>query len=168
MKNIYLIGMRGSGKTTIAQHLAKMLDRKWVDMDVEIKAHQQKSISEIVEQEGWEAFRKVEQQVVDEVSQLDNHIISTGGGVLMFFENGKKLRESGTLVYLSAEPETLFMRLNGKGDDRPGLKEGTLKNELEEVMKERKETYEEYANITIQTDGKTPEEITTEILEMLP
>jgi len=164
--NLYLIGMRGVGKSTIGEVLAKKLNKEFIDMDKKIEQELSKGIAEFVNSEGWEVFRKHEQQAVEAISKLQNKVVSTGGGVLMFFDNAEKLKKSGKLVLLTAEIKTIHARLE-HAEDRPSLTGTGFLEELEQVWNERKDRYHHYADQVVATDGKTPEEIVQEIIHEL-
>ncbi|MDP2691321.1 MAG: shikimate kinase [bacterium] len=163
MANLYLIGMRGVGKSTVGKLLAHELGRSFVDMDEQIALKAGKSISRLVQEEGWDAFRKLEKEEVQFISSWDNLVVSTGGGVLMFFDNLKQLKQTGTLILLTAKLETVVQRL-AESENRPSLKGKDYLEELEEVWAERRETYEKAANVIIDTEDKTPEEIVKSII----
>lgn len=166
MENIYLIGMRGVGKSTVAKLLAERLKTSHIDLDEIIVAQEGKSIPAIVEAGGWEYFRKREREAVEKVCELENRVVSTGGGVLMFYDNAEKLKRSGIFVLLTADPETIYERLS-EANDRPPLTNKSLREEIEQLWEERKEMYQEYANITIETDKQKEEEIVEEIMKSL-
>ena len=167
MSNIYLIGMRGVGKTTVARLLANKLDKPHHDLDQDIAHQEGMAISEMVKEQGWEYFRQRELEAVDRITAVQEAVVSTGGGVLMFFDNADKLKASGIFVFLTAEPESLYQRLADSMKDRPALKEGDLRDEIEQLWEERKEVYHQYADITIETDNETPAAIVERIIQML-
>lgn len=166
MNNLYLIGMRGVGKSIIGQILSEKLEKDYIDMDKKIEQELTSAIAEFVKVEGWDAFRELEQQAVEAISKLQNQVVSTGGGVLMFFENAEKLKNSGKLVLLTAEIKTIHERLE-HAKDRPSLTGTGFLEELEQVWNERKDRYHHFADQVVSTDGKTPEEIVQEIIREL-
>ena len=160
MSNIYIIGMRGVGKTTIAKLLSQKLNKEHFDLDDDIAVQEGRSISEIVEAEGWEYFRLREQEAVERISAQEDKVVSTGGGVLIFYDTADKLKQSGSFILLTAEPETLHQRLVDSMKERPSLKEGSLRDEIDQLWDERKDVYHEYADITVATDNKEPGNVT--------
>jgi len=165
--NIILIGMRGSGKSTIGKLLAKKLDKQFYDMDSLLEKKVRMTLPEYVKQLGWESFRDKESEVAEEVSHLTNVIIATGGGVILREKNINALKTNGKFIFLKT---SIIQMLNRIGDakNRPSLtKRNTLEEELEEIWKQRKSLYEQTADITIETDDKTTDEITKEIIKQL-
>jgi shikimate kinase len=147
MANIVLIGMRGSGKSSIGKHISKTANLDFIDTDELIENKAQLSIPEIVKQHGWDNFRELEAQIIQELN-INNSVISTGGGVILNPNNTSKLKGLGTVVYLEASPEILAERT--KNSDRPPLKDGlTLEQELTQLLDERQELYSNAADITI-------------------
>lgn len=165
--NIVLIGMRGSGKTTIAKLLSRRLERESIDIDKLIRQKLNLTVPEIVSKYGWEFFRKKESEITREISALNNIIISTGGGVILNPLNIKSLKENGVVVYLSAAPEILFERI-GIDKNRPALldKKNPLE-ELKEIFKQRKNLYESAADYKIDTDGLNLKQITEKIISII-
>ena len=109
--NIVLIGMRGSGKTTVGKILARKLDRELVEMD-ELIAHKAGlSIAEIVEKHGWEKFRDIEEEITGEVAGRDDIVNAAGGGVVTREKNTAELKKNGILVWLTASLNTLLERI---------------------------------------------------------
>nr|MBP9719249.1 shikimate kinase [Candidatus Levybacteria bacterium] len=130
--NIVLIGMRGSGKSTIARKLSKKLGKPYVEIDKLIAKRFETTIPAMVAAHGWEYFREKESEITKEVSAMDNVIISTGGGVVLRAENSMALQKSGKLFYLRCTIATLLKRI-GHDKNRPAL---TGQSSLEEEMKE--------------------------------
>lgn len=161
MSKVILIGMRGVGKTTTGTALADILDQDFVDLDQEIIRMEGKSVPEIVEAEGWEGFRKKEQQALHTYIEKDDLVLATGGGILMYFDNAEQLKDQGEIILLTASPETMAKRIGDS--DRPSLTGKSITEELSEIWKEREETYHNYANHIVDTEGKTPEEVAREI-----
>lgn len=166
-KNIVLIGMRGSGKTTIAKLLSKKLERDFVDIDKIINQRLNLTIPEIVSKYGWDFFRKKESEITKEISMLGNTIISTGGGVVLNPKNIECLKSTGIIIYLVARPEMLFKRI-GVDKNRPSLlnKKNPL-DELKEIFKQRKNLYESAADYKIDTNGLNLKQITEKIISII-
>ena len=165
--NIILCGMMGAGKTTIGIKIAEITGRRWYDTDGVIVDKHGK-ISDIFEYYGEAHFRKLETQVTKELSEMDNLIISTGGGLVLKSENNALLKKNGKIVFLRASHETLAQRLHVDGT-RPLLQTSTesIRDRLSRLMKERMPIYEHVADYTVDVDGKTPEQIAIEIVEMV-
>ena len=120
--NIVLIGMRGSGKTTVGAILASKLNRELIEMDSLIIDKVGFSIAEFVQRYGWVKFRDIEAEITREVAGLDNIINATGGGVVTREENIQELKRNGILVWLQAGVEILLRRIGE--DTRPPLVSG--------------------------------------------
>jgi shikimate dehydrogenase len=156
--NIVLIGMRGSGKTAVGKILAQKLGRELVEMDELISQKAGLSIPEIAEKHGWEKFRDLEEELTEEVAGRDNIINATGGGVVVREQNISRLKQNGILVWLTASVDTLVQRI-GKDESRPLLKGKSQREDMEITLAERTPLYQKAADITIDTEGKTPEAI---------
>lgn len=161
--NLVLIGYRGTGKSTVAQHLAESLGMPVISLDAEIVRHAACSIPEIVAAHGWPYFRDLEAAITQQFAARDGLILDTGGGVILRPENVTHLRAHGRLFWLQASVAAIVHRIEG-GTQRPALTEGkTFTEEVEEVLRERTPLYEAAAESTITTDGKTPAEVAAEI-----
>ncbi|MEX0424525.1 shikimate kinase AroL [Providencia rettgeri] len=138
----YIIGPRGSGKTTIGKKFAESKGYQFVDTDKLILEKAGKSIAEIVEQHGWDYFRQLETDVLKSITQSDM-IVSTGGGLVLAEENQQIMRNNGTVIYLNTNPEVLAKRLAAEpqADQRPSLTGKSLVEEIEEVMQQREPIY---------------------------
>lgn len=161
--NIILAGMPGCGKSTVARILGKKLNFRVVDTD-ELIVEKYGVISEIFEKFGEECFRNFETQVVKEIVTLKDLVVSTGGGCLLREENRTLFKSCGKIVFLRTGIETLSQRLQGD-TSRPLLK-GDLQNRLQTLMRERAPIYENSADIVIDTDGISPEEVAEKITEL--
>jgi shikimate kinase len=150
--------MRGVGKSTVGKLIAEKLGMSFVDADDEIVQQQQKTIHHLIEENGWDFFRELERDVVKRISERERIVASTGGGVLMFFDNAERLKNTGELVHLRASFITLAERIQ-MSESRPSLTGKPAEEELAEVWNDRKAIYESCADITIDTDGKTAEEV---------
>jgi len=162
--NIYLIGYRCTGKTTIGALLAQKLSWPVLDSDVELVNEQGRPISEIVEKEGWESFRSIEKGIVKKLSRLDHHVIATGGGAVLDPENVGAMKTTGKVVWLKATPETIARRMagdHGTEENRPALTDKGIFDEIEETLTIRNPLYDGAMDFAIETDTLTVEEICT-------
>jgi shikimate kinase len=162
MKNIYLIGMMGSGKTTTGQALAKLFALKFVDVDDLIVERAHQSINDIFKKQGEPYFRKLESEILHEVSMRSSQVASTGGGIVLMPENVEQMKKTGTVIYLKTSLEVLWERVKDK-TDRPLLKTRKPQKTLADLLRDRSFLYEAAQNKTFLTDQKTPEEVATEI-----
>ncbi len=165
MKNIVLTGFMGTGKTEVGRELARVLGWKVIDVDDEIVKAQKMSINEIFSRFGEPAFRDIETEMIRQVSRSRNVIISTGGGAVLRQENMDILKERGVVVCLDAAPDTILKRTSGNSE-RPLLKVEDPLGRIRELLEFRRPFYQK-ADITIDTDGKTPLLIAEEILERM-
>ena len=160
--HIFLIGFMGAGKSTVAITLKKNYGMEYVEMDRQIEKDAGMTISEIFRQKGEKAFRRMETELIRTFSDRKNLVVSCGGGVPMNPENVKLMKSMGTVVYLSATPETIFERVRHK-HHRP-LLEGNMNIEyIRKLLEGRLPAYESAADVTLQTDGKSLPEIAKEI-----
>lgn len=120
---IYLIGYMGVGKTTIGKKLAQFFDIGFIDLDKFIESKYHKTVPELFAERGESAFRLIEQKSLAEVSDIENVVISTGGGTPCFFDNVALMNQSGITVYIQAEPEELAARLQASKTVRPIIAE---------------------------------------------
>ena len=156
--NIVLIGMRGSGKTTVGKLLAERLGKQFIEIDELITQRAGQSIPEIVMRYGWQKFRDVEEEITRQVSELDNVVSATGGGVVTREQNIRELKKKGKLVWLKANTDTLLRRI-GNDQDRPSLTGRSPREDLETVLAQRSPIYQRVADFIIDTEGKKPEEV---------
>ncbi len=116
MIRIILIGYMGAGKTTVGKELAKALGVPFYDLDWYIETRMRKTVKQIFDERGEEGFRKLEYNMLHEVAEFENIILSCGGGTPCFFDNIDYLNQQGDTVYLKAEPDVLYKHLQmGKG-----------------------------------------------------
>ncbi len=161
--NVVLCGMMGVGKSSVARALSALTGRELVDTDgVIISRHG--SISAIFERQGEGYFRALETEVCRELSQRENLVISTGGGLVLRDENVAELKKKGKIFLLRATLETLCARVVAD-ETRPLLKdEATRTQTLTKLLETRTPVYERAADVIVDTDGKTVEEVAREIL----
>ncbi len=164
--NLILCGMMGAGKTTIGIKIAERTGRRWYDTDGLIVDKHGK-ISDIFEYYGEAHFRKLETEIVKDIAEKDGLVISTGGGLVLKKENNELLQKNGKIVFLRATLETLAKRLNVDGT-RPLLQTSTesIRDRLSRLMYERNPIYEHVADYIVDVDGKTPEQIAQEIIQI--
>lgn len=163
--NIVLIGFRGTGKSTVGRILSKKTGWKFISSDNEIEKRYGK-ITRIVNDKGWEYFRKLEENVIKDISNEDNTIIATGGGVVMNQENVKNLKKNGKFILLTASKEQIINRI--KNSDRPSLtNSASIEDEVDKILNERTPVYLSIADYIIDTTFLTPEEVAEKIMKML-
>ena len=147
---IALIGMPGGGKSTVGRQLARQLNIKFVDSDVEIERRIGCSIRAFFEREGEAAFREVEQAVILELTGYGDAVVATGGGVVLREANRVSLRNRASVVYLRSAPEELFRRLR-HDTRRPLLQVADPLRKLRQLHAERDPLYRETAHFVIET-----------------
>lgn len=165
--NIVLIGYRGSGKSSVARILSKELNFPVFNMDDKIVEKAGMSIPQIVEKFGWNKFRDLESKIAEQVSNIDNYIIDTGGGVILRGKNVKNLRENGKIFWLRADLPAIVKRIRHE-KHRPSLTEGkSFVDEIEEVLTQRKEKYEKTADYIIDTSKLFPSDVAKKIVSLM-
>ena len=161
--NIILIGMPGSGKTTIGTELSEVIGYGYIDSDSVIVAREGKRLSEIIAEVGREAFLDVEAKVNSELC-ADRCVIATGGSVIYRDHAMQKLKEMGTIVYLKLDYKIIENRLGDLKKRGVALKEGFT---LKDLYEERIPLYEKYADITVQLCGKSIAESVQEVVKAI-
>ena len=165
-RNLYLIGMMGSGKSSTGPHLAKELAYGFVDSDQVIEQVVETSIPMIFEKDGEEGFRTVETQVLNAIGQRHSLVVATGGGLVTKPENWGVLHQ-GIVIWLDLAIEQLFVRLKADPADRPLLKKQNPRSVLEALFLERKKFYLE-ADLHLKVADEAPYEVVKQTLKMLP
>ena len=122
MQRIFLIGYMGVGKTTLGKALADRTGLSFIDLDLFIEGRYRKTIRQIFEAEGEEAFREIERKALHEVAEFEDIVLSTGGGTPCFFDNMTYMNRVGTTVYLKASPEALTERISLCKHSRPAVR----------------------------------------------
>lgn len=164
--NIFLVGLMGSGKTTIGRALAKRLNMQFVDADHEIESRTGASITLIFEIEGEASFRQREADVIRDLTQQQGMVLATGGGAVLNEESRRYLRERGTVVYLRASVSSLVQRTS-HDRNRPLLQTTDPRARIETLMRERAPLYEEVAHITVETGRPNVQTVVQNILSQL-
>lgn len=165
--NVFLIGPMGVGKSTVGRHLARTLQKTFVDSDKVIEERTGASISLIFEIEGEGGFRLRESQIIDELTQRQNQVVATGGGAVLREENRCHLRERGLVVYLRAPLELLVERTS-RDHSRPLLANTDPRQRLAALMKEREPLYRETADLIIETGNRTVRQVVSLIRQQCP
>ncbi|MBC8146682.1 MAG: shikimate kinase [Bacteroidetes bacterium] len=143
---VYLIGYMGSGKSAHGKTLAKRLGFDFYDLDKLFETKYQLSINDFFEKYGENLFRKIETEILESTLELDNCVISTGGGTACFNENLKFINSYGISVYLELRPKSLYIRLKNSKKKRPllmGCHNDELLNKIENQLKEREAFYKQ-------------------------
>jgi shikimate kinase len=164
MRNVFLIGFMGSGKSTIASCLVKNYGMDMIDMDQLIVEREGMSISDIFAQKGELYFRDVETNLLIEIQGEQNKVVSCGGGVVLREENVQVMKKCGQVVLLNAKPETILERVKDD-DNRPLLRGNKNVQFIRDMMEKRQPKYEAAADLVIHTDGKSADMICKEIIE---
>ena len=165
MKNIYLVGFMGTGKTVVGELLAARLNKEFIEMDEVIEKRQGKEIVDIFAQEGEGAFRELETDLLKELSEHEDLVISCGGGLICNEDNLKLLKSSGTVFSLMASAATIYERTK-KYTHRPLLNvEGPLEK-IEKLLAIRTPYYSQ-AHYSIDTDAISPDEVADKIINIL-
>ncbi|XOZ33175.1 shikimate kinase [Halomonadaceae bacterium KBTZ08] len=161
--NIALIGMPGSGKSTVGVLLAKASGRDFVDTDLLIQSRAGSTLQAIVDDKGYEALREVEEQVLLSLA-VSNHVIATGGSVVYSEAGMAHLKTSSVVVFLDVSLETVRERI---GDySLRGISKRPDQT-IEDLFEERLELYHRYADITVACDGRSMETLCEAVMEAL-
>lgn len=169
-KPIFLIGYRGTGKSTVARELAARLGYDWIDADEIIEQQAGKSIAAIFSDEGEPAFRDLEAEVVAEVARRQRTVAALGGGAVLRDANRAIIRAAGPIVWLTASVDTILERVaadNSTASRRPQLSVGGGRAEVETLLAARTPLYRECATLVVDTEGKMAAALAEEIVAQL-
>jgi shikimate kinase len=161
--NLVLIGMPGSGKSTIGVLLAKKTSRDFVDTDVVIQSHEHSSLQDIVDNDGYMVLREIEEKWVTWLT-VEHTVISTGGSVVYSDKSMAHLASDGVIIFLDVSLDTLKQRITDY--DQRGIARRPDQS-FEELFEERSVLYRRYADITIASDGINQDEVCAAILAAL-
>ena len=162
---LFLIGMPGSGKSTVGRALARHAAWPFVDLDREIEDRSGVPVATIFELEGESGFRKREAQLLDEFSRKQGVVLATGGGAVLAPENRERLRSRGLVVYLRSTIDEIARR-TANDRSRPLLQGLDLRRaRLEQLLRERQALYEATAHLTFQSGAANPRRLVKRIAE---
>ncbi|QIB25998.1 shikimate kinase [Caloranaerobacter azorensis] len=164
--NIVLIGFMGTGKSHVGRYISKKLNMEFYDTDNIIEKKYGCSISYIFERYGENYFRKIESEVISNVSQNRNIVISTGGGVVLDKSNIEMLKKNGVIFLLDGSFDTIVNNLYGNVEKRPLLKGTDWKKKANELFLRRKKLYYNSADYIIGIDNKKGNAIAEEIINI--
>jgi shikimate kinase len=166
--NITLIGYRGTGKSTVARLVAQRLGWQWIDADSRVEELAGRTIREIFQAEGESGFRDRESAVIRELTARDRQVIAAGGGAILRPENCQAIKSAGMVVWLFAAPDTIERRLAADPTTaarRPALTSSGGSEEIRRLLGEREPLYRSCADLIVETDQLSPEQIAERIVE---
>lgn len=166
VKNIFLVGPMGAGKTTIGRQLADLLRWEFMDSDHEIEARTGANIPWIFDIEGETGFRQREAMVIDALTQREQIVLATGGGAIMRAENRAALRARGTVIYLETPVERQLER-TARDHNRPLLQTPDPRAKLTALLAERDPLYREVAHHIMPTERSSARDVAFHILQAL-
>lgn len=164
LKNIFLIGPMGAGKTTIGRQVANQLGWEFDDSDHEIQRRTGVDIPTIFDFEGESGFRKREKAVIDELTQQEGLVLATGGGAVLDLDNRRNLSSRGFVVYLYCSPEQQYERTS-RDRNRPLLQTESPLQKLQVLAEEREPLYRQTADIVVTTEKRSASAVTREIIQ---
>ena len=164
--NIFIVGPMGSGKSTVGKIISSELFLNFFDTDEEIENRTGASIDWIFDLEGEEGFRKRESKILEDMAQKNSIVLSTGGGIILSEVNREMLSSRGTVFYLATPIETQLERTS-KDKDRPLLKDGDPGEILKNLHLTRENLYEEVSDYIVNTEGKSSQEVSSEIIKLV-
>ena len=167
MNNVYLIGFRGAGKSTLAPVLAERLGWTAIEMDQQIEGSAGASITEIFARQGEEAFRQYETEVLGEVARGVGQVVSTGGGIVLREQNRQIMRNSGRVVWLQASAEATYQRLQLDEHQRPPLTAHPMREEIEQLLAQRRPLYDAACHFAVDTETHKLNEVVNIILSQM-
>lgn len=164
---IILVGPMGAGKSTVGRQLAAMLSWEFLDTDRELEARCGADIPWIFDIEGEEGFRRRETEVIQDLAGRTNTVLATGGGAVLSDENRETMRQSGTVIYLTAPLDALFQRV-AKDKARPLLQVENPRATYEKIFQERDPLYRDVADHILVTDNQaSPTSVARSIFDLL-
>lgn len=160
-RNIILIGMMGTGKTTVGRLVAERLGFRLLDLDAEIERIEGRTIPEMFAEEGEAYFREAESRALQTAISSKRLVIATGGGAVLEPSNVDAMKRGGWVAALTADAETIIERV--RGDVNRPLLAGDVEERVRRILEERKDKYE-FADVKIDTAGRSADEVALDIL----
>ena len=164
--HVILVGLPGSGKSTVGAMVAERLTRTFLDFDVEIERREGMPISQIFGERGEAGFRQLERKITEELQEIGNMVLAPGGGWILDQQAVALLRPPAKLVYLRVKPDTALNRLAGAAGGRPLLNRPDPAAEMQALFETRRALYQA-ADIEIGTELLTPQQVTEQIVAKL-
>ena len=164
--NLYLVGMMGSGKSSVGRHLAEALNYRFIDADTSLEEVAGRSVPEIFASDGESGFRALESAVLNQIASWHSLVVATGGGVVTQPANWGELHQ-GVVVWLDAPDAMLLQRLEADPTPRPLMEAEDRAERLATLLAERRPLYAQ-ADLRILQDGRPPEQVAEQILDALP
>ena len=165
--NLFLIGYRCTGKSSVGRLLAARLARPFVDTDSLIVSDNGMSIRKIVISQGWQAFRRLERSVLNQICSLDRQVVATGGGIVLDADNIELMKDCGRVIWLKATADTIKGRMEKDKDSvafRPALTSQDSISEIEETLAERQPLYHGAMDFAVDTDHCKVDDICAAIM----
>lgn len=163
--NVVLVGFMASGKTAVGRRVARRLGYTFLDTDHLIEDEIGITIAQLFEEQGEAAFRRLESAVADKLCELENHVISTGGGILTQPGNLERLKLAGLVVFLNADLEEIIERLQ-RDTRRPLVQGGGLREKVTALLTERLPVYQQ-SDVIIDTKGKSVNKVAGDVIHSL-
>ena len=155
---LWLIGMMGSGKSTVGRAVANRTAKPFLDTDLLVEKAAGRAVVDIFEAEGEEAFRLLESDAIQAAAVMADAVVATGGGAVLLEENVRSMKSSGPVVWLRADPATLAARI-GSASGRPLLMDADVVGRLSVILDDRRDAYQRAADHIVSTDDSTAEEV---------
>ncbi|EAQ77440.1 shikimate kinase [Blastopirellula marina] len=166
--NLALVGFRGVGKSHVARLLGERLGWPVIDADVELQRRAQRTIAQIFAADGEPAFRDLETAVIADLMQQDQQVVALGGGAVLRAENRAAIQANSYTFWLTADADTIMARISADAataTQRPRLTEMTPREEIEQLLQVRESLYRETADVIVDAQQQTPEEVAREIYQ---
>jgi shikimate kinase len=163
-KNIILTGFMGTGKSTLGRLLAEKLDYSFIDTDSLIEDRIGQTIANLFKEQGEAAFRKLEENLVQELAQQQGLVISTGGGLILNPKNVETFKKSGQIICLTATPAEILERVSSQNHIRPLLLEKDPLSKIKELLEQRSPVYSQFQQLL--TSGKNPHDLVKRLIEL--
>ena len=167
---IVLIGYRCTGKTAVGKRIAERLGLPFYDTDELIQGQSGKTVREIVDEGGWDAFRAAEKEIIKQLPTAGDAVIAAGGGAPMDAENREVLRRTGTCIWLIADERTIVERMqndHASAAQRPPLSDDGLEKETAKILEAREPVYQEAADCIVDTAHKGIDAVVDEVCAAL-